>query len=223
MTPAVEPGGDAEPVEPEPGTEPGRLLGRVVRLQVQLRPLKPGTAPWRRYRPEAITAVDALAVGPDGAYGITADGDRLLDVHHRDHPQSRDPKGRSGLTVMVRGDYAALRDRYGQHVVDGVAGESLLLDRETPITGGDLSAGLVAETVDGHRLALDRVRPAAPCVEFARFCLRQDPSAHVDSAVRQGLLDLDGGTRGYRAVAASTGTIAVGARVWLRGTTSPVA
>jgi len=203
-------------VGPVPSAARGHLLGRVVRLQVQLRPLKPGVAPHRRYQPDPITPVAALQVGPAGAHGVADDGRLLLDVHHREHPQSRDPKGRSGLTVMAEGDYTALRARYGQHLVDGVAGESLLLDRSEPLAGTDLSAGLLVETSDGGVLPLDQVRPAAPCVEFTRFCLGQPPSATVDDAVRRGLIDLDGGARGYRAVATSSATVALGARVWAR-------
>ena len=47
-------------------------------------------------------------------------------------------------------------------------------------------------------------------MEFSRFCLRQEPSPVVDDAVRQALVDLDRGARGYRAVAANSGTIRLG-------------
>ena len=47
-------------------------------------------------------------------------------------------------------------------------------------------------------------------MEFSRFCLRQEPSPTVDDAVRQALVDLDHGARGYRAIAAGAATVRVG-------------
>jgi hypothetical protein len=64
-------------------------------------------------------------------------------------------------------------------------------------------------TADGP-LELHDVREAEPCVEFSRFCLRQDPSPVVDDAVRRALVDLDFGARGYRSVAQNAATIRLG-------------
>ena len=68
----------------------------------------------------------------------------------------------------------------------------------------------VTVTTAAGPLELHAVRAADPCVEFSRFCLRQEVSAEVDDAVRKALIDLDGGARGYRSIASTEGTIAVG-------------
>lgn len=182
---------------------------RIVRLQVQRGPVKVGRAPLRSYRPAAIVAVDRLVAGPRGVIGVTQDGEEILDVHHQDHPQSRDRRGRAGVLFMGTGDYRALRTRYGDHVVDGIAGETVLVDAPSGLARLGLPPTASVVTADGP-LELHDVRAADPCVEFSRFCLRRDPSPVVDQAVRQALLDLDHGARGYRSVATTTATIRLG-------------
>jgi hypothetical protein len=182
---------------------------RIVRLQVQRGPVKIGTAPLRWYEPAGIVPVSTLLAEPRGVRGVTADGEVVLDVHHRDHPQSRDRKGKAGILFMGTGDYVALRERYGDHVVDGIAAETVLLDAPDGLAGGGLPPTVTVLTAGGP-LELHGVRTAAPCVEFSRFCLRRDVSAVVDDAVKKTMLDLDGGARGYRSIASGAATIAVG-------------
>lgn len=184
------------------------LIGTVVRLQVQRSRLKPGPAVSRRYDPTPLQQVDALEVGPRGCVGLLP-GERLLDVHHADHPDSRNVKLVNGLSLLPRSHYVRLRERYGAHLVDGVAGESVLLATERPWPDG---AELLLET-DADPLQLGDVLPAAPCVEFSRFCL-QLPVGPVGEDVREALKDLDGGVRGYYASARGSGTVTVGARLW---------
>jgi hypothetical protein len=182
---------------------------RIVRLQVQRAPVKVGKAPQRSYQPAAIVPVTTLQAEPRRVRGFTAEGKVVLDVHHRDHPESRDRKGKAGILFMGTGDYVALRERYGDHVVDGIAGETVLLDAPDGLAGGGLPPTVTVLTAGGP-LDLHGVRTAAPCIEFSRFCLRQEISVVVDDAVKKTMLDLDGGARGYRSIASGTGTIAVG-------------
>ena len=163
----------------------------------------------RSYQPSAIVPVASILAGPRGVLGRTAGGPDILDVHHQDHPQSRDPKGRAGILFMGTGDYVALRERYGGHVVDGIAGETVLVDAPEGLAPLNLPPVVTVSTADGS-VELRDVREAGPCVEFSRFCLRQEPSPTVDAAVRQALVDLDHGARGYRSVATTVATIRVG-------------
>ena len=182
---------------------------RIVRLQVQRSPAKVGKAPLRCYDPASIVPVGSIAAGPQGVSGFADDGEVILDVHHQQHPQSRDRKGVAGILFMGTGDYVALRERYGDHVTDGIAGETMLLDAPAGLAGRELPTSVTVKTAAGE-LELHGVRVADPCVEFSRFCLRQDISPTVDDAVKQTLRDLDGGARGYRSIASAAGTIAVG-------------
>lgn len=191
------------------------MLGTVVGLFVQRQPVKQGRAPLREYRTDDIVAVPGLTVDADGVIGHPTEGDAVLDVHHRLHPQSRDRRGRAGISVMATGDYDWLRARYGDHLVDGAAGCTLLVDGPG-LAGRDLGAGLEVHTSDGV-LALSGVGVADPCVEFSRFCLGEAPSAVVSDDVRQALIDLDDGHRGYRGVAGRAGRIALGDVVYAVG------
>jgi hypothetical protein len=182
---------------------------RIVRLQVQRGPIKVGRAPLREYQPSAIVPVVSIDAGPRGVRGVTADGELVLDVHHQDHPKSRDRKGRAGILFMGTGDYDTLRERYGDHLVDGIAGETVLLDAPDGLAALTLPPTVTVTTAAGP-LELHGVRVAEPCVEFSRFCLRQEPSPEVDDAVRKTLIDLDGGARGYRSIASGEGSISVG-------------
>jgi len=181
----------------------------IVRLQVQREPLKQGRPPARAYDPTHLVAVPALELGASGAHGVTAGGERIIDVHHRDHPRTRDAKGLAGVLVMATGDYVALRKRYGDHLVDGIAGESILVDHEPGLAERELPEVLYLQTSSGT-VELQQVRPADPCVEFSRFCLGRPPSKIVDQRIREMLIELDGGARGYRAVAAGPATVRVG-------------
>src|SRR6266487_3996123 len=70
-----------------------RTIGIVTRLQIQRDSLKRGEKPTRVYDPTPLLAIPALHVTPDGALGGTADGTWSVDVHHRDHPYTKNADG----------------------------------------------------------------------------------------------------------------------------------
>lgn len=189
----------------------------IVRLQVQTEPLKIGRRPLRRYDPASIESVPRLEITPQGVIGLRrgrpgAPVDHfgsVIDVHHIDHERSRDRKGTAGVSVMGTGDYAALRARYGDHLTEGIAGETILLDAPDGLAGIDMPTELEVVTATGT-ITFTNVRVAEPCVEFSRFCLGQEPSPVVGDEVRQALIDLDNGARGYRAMAVNSGVVVLG-------------
>ena len=185
------------------------VLGTVVRLQVQRSRLKPGPRVTRVYDPAPLLEVSALELGPRGGTG-----DGHLDVHHADHPDTRN-RGLNGLSLLPRAHYARLRARFGEHLVDGVAGESLLLDTDQAWVLDDLHGDLALETADGELLALTDPLVAAPCVEFTRFCLRRPPGPD-DDELAAALDELDGGARGFYVTVAGEGRVEAGARLLRR-------
>ena len=185
------------------------VLGAVVRLQVQRSRLKPGPRASRVYDPAPLLEVAALEVGPRG---VTGDGH--LDVHHADHADSRN-RGVNGLSLLPRAHYARLRARFGDHLVDGVAGESLRLDTGGAWVLDDLHGDLALETTDGGLLAVTDPLVAAPCVEFTRFCLRRPPGPD-DDELAAALEELDGGTRGFYVTVAGEGRVEAGSRLLRR-------
>jgi hypothetical protein len=174
-------------------------IGRIVRLQVQLSSLKGGERPLRRYEPAPLRAVPALLLSAGGVLGVAEDGREVLDVHHRDHPASKNREGVNGISVGFTGHYAAMRARYGPHLGDGIAGENILVETPYSYPEQDLTGGVVIETAGGQTVRLERVVVAEPCVEFSRYALRYDPDARTDRAVTAALTFLGDGMRGYYA------------------------
>ncbi len=192
----------------------GRLLGTVASLRVQREPLKQGPAGQRAYDPSHIVEVGAVRVDRDGAVGLAEGGEEVLDVHNARHPRTRDRRGDRGLSLMSDQDYVWLRERFGEHLTDGVAGETITLRGGEPLRGQDLSAGVLIETRDAV-VPLTNVRVAAPCVEFTRYVLRRAPGSPVDEPVRATLEELDHGARGFVGVATVDAVVSLGDRVFL--------
>ena len=89
-----------------------RILGPIIRLQVQRSPLKTGEKPNRRYDPDPIVSVGRLRITPDGAYGLE-NGQEILDVHNRLHPQTRQEGPENALSFGFTGHYSEMQDRFG--------------------------------------------------------------------------------------------------------------
>jgi hypothetical protein len=196
-------------------------VGRIVRLQVQTAHLKRGEQPRRWYDPAPITEVATLRLEDGGVSGVDADGTVHHDVHHRDHPISRH-RGDNGVSVGFTSHYAAMRERFGAHLPDGVAGENILVESGDRHTVEALGGTLLIETGDGIARLAD-VTIAAPCVEFTRFCLRWPKDARPDRTVTEALRFLDGGMRAFYARADLAATTARELRVgdMVFGTTVP--
>ena len=192
------------------------LVGTVVRLQLQRSPLKPGPRGQRVYDPAPLLEVHEVEVGPRGVVGPGG----VLDAHHADHPQSRNVRLVNGLSVLPRAHYDQLRARFGPHVTDGCAGESLLLETDGPLTEADLAGTLLLETEEGDDLVLEGARAAPPCVEFTRYLLGRAPGSPVDAEVQEAMDLLADGRRGFYLSARGTGRVARGAR--LRRSPGPV-
>ncbi len=186
-------------------------MGTVVRLQVQRSRLKPAPATTRVYDPAPLLEVAALDVGPRGVVGVTADGP-VPDVHHADHPDSRNRRLANGLSLLPKAHYDALRARYGDHVLDGTAGESVLVATDGQWDPVDLPETLLLEAVDGDLVPLAQVEPAPPCVEFSRWCLRA-AAGDIGPEVLAGLDDLGGGARGFYAQPLGAGRLEAGCRL----------
>jgi hypothetical protein len=192
-----------------------RRIGTIVRLQVQESSLKVGNKP-RRYDPAPIQSVPALNVSSAGVVGLTENGETILDVHHHDHPSSKNRGGENGISLVFTGHYQEMRQRFGRHLRDGIAGENILIGVDRQFPEEELAGGVVIEGTNGRRLELRQVIVAAPCVEFARYALKFPDGARPDLTVTEALRFLDAGMRGFYATyAGEPAVVEVGARVFL--------
>ena len=193
------------------------VLGQIVRLQVQSESLKVGSAPRRRYDPAPLRSVPALTLTVDGVEGWTAEGDAVPDVHNRTHPASKNRDGTNGISLGFTSHYRTMRERFGDHLSDGIAGENILVAPVEPgatIDADDLRDGVLIEAANGHLVRLDDVIVAAPCVEFARYALRLGDDARSDLAVTEAVRFLHDGIRGYYATYRGA-PIRIGSGAWV--------
>jgi hypothetical protein len=171
-----------------------RPLGRIVRLQIQRSALKLGEKPNRVYDPAPLLPVDELTITRDGALVRTDDGGTLLDVHNANHPATRNNGGANDLSVGFTGHYDQMRARYGDHLLNGCAGENILVAADGTVALTALAAGLVVRRADtGALVALGQVRVDLPCVEFSRYTTRTTDAEPIKAALQF----LDHGMRGY--------------------------
>lgn len=193
-------------------------IGRVVRLQVQHASLKVGRRPNSYYDPAAIVVVERLRMTPAGCVGITAGGEEIVDVHSLEHPESKSRQASNALSVGFTSHYAAMRNRFGSHLVDGIAGENILIETERPIALDDLADMLVVQGQNGQ-FALSSLLVADPCVEFSHFThLAADPL--TPDELRATLQFLGDGMRGFYAQLAGgleQAEIRIGDRVFAAG------
>jgi hypothetical protein len=192
-----------------------RFIGTIVRLQVQESSLKVGTKP-RRYDPAPIHSVPAISLSAAGVIGLAENGERIVDVHHREHPSSKNRGGENGISLGFTAHYLAMRQRFGQHLADGSAGENILIEADRQFQVEELAAGVVVEDTVGRQLELRPVIVAAPCVEFSRYALKFPDDIRPDATVTEALRFLNAGIRGfYAAYTGEPAVVEIGARVFL--------
>ena len=183
-------------------------IGTVIRLQIQRSSLKTGEKPDRVYDPAPLLAVPRLDVTPDGVLGAGTDGSWLVDVHHRAHPQTKNDDGLHGVSVGFTSHYAAMRNRFGDRMVVGCAGENIIVETDRMFTYDDVAGGLALAAPDGReRVRLRVLQVAHPCRPFTGWALGGRVEASV---LKEHLQFLDNGMRGFYCVGEASGTVEVG-------------
>jgi len=189
------------------------LIGTIIRLQVQRSSLKLGDRPRRWFDPAPLTPAPTLAVGTPGVVGLPAEGEPaepVMDIHNRDHPASRYGSG-NAISLGFTSHYARMRARLGPRVIDGIAGENIIVQTVREFCSDELPRSLAIEGADGL-IYLEGIRCIEPCVEFSRFVLGYTgrPGHDVtepDPAVTETLVFLRHGLRGYYAAYAGGATV----------------
>jgi hypothetical protein len=179
------------------------LLGEIMRLQVQRSTLKvpAGAAAAHpvHYDPGPLFEVASLLLAPGGSFGVLDSGEQIMDVHHTEHPHSKNANRRNDLSLGFSQHYAAMRQRFGAHLVDGIAGENILVRSNREVNLDELAAGVLIETKDAIRVTLESVIVAEPCVPFTRFSLSLAATDPSGPDVTEGLRFLREGRRAFYA------------------------
>lgn len=174
-----------------------QFIGRIVRLQVQQSSLKIGEP--RRFDPAPILSVPRITVDPSGVVGYPEDGEAVRDIHNRTHPASKNIRGVNGISFGFTSHYAAMRSRFGPHLIDGIAGENVLIGSDQRYDLAAVSDGVFIQSDDGGMTRLQRILIAEPCLEFSRYAERLPTTAPPDGDVKEALQFLRFGMRGFYA------------------------
>jgi len=184
-------------------------------VQVQRSALKVGEKPKRYFDPTPITQVEYLKISNDGVVGVTAEGEEIVDVHHRRHHDSRF-NSRNGISIGFTTYYHDMREKFGDHLRDGIAGENIIIESEEPFTVDHIGRRVALENPQkGTRIICHIERIVAPCNEFSQFCAQQ---ALHGAELKSTLEFLNEGRRGFFLSilqAAAYPTIRAGDRIML--------
>lgn len=176
-----------------------RELGKIVRLQVQEDSVKTGTKPYQTYSPTPnLKSVHMLRMNADGVEGIDDGGETLPDVHNATHPNSKF-SGDNGISIGFTGHYKEMRDRFGEHLSNGAAGENITVECDDHISLETIENGIVIVGDQGEV----RISPWVilnPCSPFTKFCLQIPGETKPDRNVTDSLKFLQNGMRGFSAI-----------------------
>ena len=177
-------------------TDNAQELGRVKLVQVQPSGLIIDTPSGDFYDVTRRVEVEKLIVTPLGIEADTVSGEHILDIHHMDHP---DKAYKDDLiSIGFTSHYAAMRERFGEHMQDGVAGENIIIEYDREIWMEDLGQQIVIENAETMRqIKLDVLRFAAPCNEFSHFAANSQHERLSADELKNTLQFLNNGRRGF--------------------------
>ena len=164
-----------------------RQLGTVKLVQVQPAGIIIETPEGYHYDPSRRVEVERLQITPQG----------VLDIHHKDHPETR-YLGDDDVSINFTSHYAAMRAQFGEHMVDGIAGENIIIEFDQEVWLPDLRQQIILENPDTRgRVLLEVKEFAAPCEEFSHFAARSQHKRLPADKLKATLQFLNNGRRGF--------------------------
>ena len=174
-----------------------RELGRVKLVQVQPNGLIIKSPSGYFYDASRLVKVDSLTITSLGIEADTLEGEHVLDIHHIDHPDKAYDND-DLVSIGFTSHYKAMRAHFGEHMVDGIAGENIIIEYEPEVWLDDLGGQIAFENANTGRLArLDVVSYAAPCDEFSHFAARSQDKRLPAAKLKSTLQFLGNGRRGF--------------------------
>jgi hypothetical protein len=177
--------------------EKTRELGTVKLVQLQPSGLIIETPDGYIYDVSRRVEVDRLSITTRGIEATTPDGEYVLDIHHLDHPDKAYDDD-DLVCIGFTSHYEAMRNRFGEHMVDGAAGENIIIDYDQEVWAQDLGQQIACESAKtGQLTLLDMVSYAAPCEEFSHFATDSQNDRLPAEELKAVLQFLNHGRRGF--------------------------
>jgi hypothetical protein len=174
-----------------------RDLGVIKLVQLQPNGLIIEKPPGYFYDESRRVEVDRLIINSKGIEAIAPDGENVLDIHHLDHPD-KEYDDDDLVCIGFRSHYEKMRERFGDHMVDGSAGENIIIDYPDEIWLDDMGEQIGIENQDtGQLLILEQVQIAAPCEEFSHFAAQRQDDRLPAAELKDILKFLNNGRRGF--------------------------
>jgi len=174
-----------------------RELGKVKLVQLQPSGLIIETPSGYFYDASRRLEVDRLLITTKGIEATTPNGEHFLDIHHLDHPDKAYDDD-DLVSIGFTSHYEAMRARFGKHMVDGIAGENIIIEYEKEVWTDDLGPQIAIESTDTeHRTLLDLVSFTAPCDEFSHFASQSQDKRLPAAKLKATIQFLNNGRRGF--------------------------
>ena len=174
-----------------------RGLGTVKLVQLQPSGLIIETPSGYFYDASRRVEVDRLLITVKGIEATTLEGKHLLDIHHLDHPDKAYDDD-DLVSIGFTSHYEAMRARFGEHMVDGIAGENIIIEFDKEVWTEDIGQQIIIEnSKTGDRTLLDLICFAAPCDEFSHFAAQSQRERLPSAELKATLQFLNNGRRGF--------------------------
>jgi hypothetical protein len=172
-------------------------LGKIKLVQLQPSGLIIETPSGYFYDASRRVEVDCLLITSRGIEATTPDGENVLDIHHLDHPDKAYDDD-DLVCIGFTSHYKAMRARFGEHMVDGIAGENIIIEYDKEVWPEDIGQQIAIESVEtGQMTLLDMICFAAPCDEFSHFAAQSQGERLPALELKATLQFLNNGRRGY--------------------------
>ena len=174
-----------------------RELGAVKLVQLQPNGLIIEKGSGYFYDESRRVEVDRLEINSKGIEATTLTGEHVLDIHHLDHPD-KEYDDDDLVCIGFTSHYQAMRTRFGDHMVDGIAGENIIIDFEKEVWVDDIGTQIAIENSEtGQITRLDLQMFAAPCDEFSHFAAQSQDERLPAAELKDVLQFLNLGRRGF--------------------------
>jgi hypothetical protein len=178
-------------------TEKIRSLGKVKLVQLQPNGLIIETPSGYFYDASRRVEVDQVVINAKGIEATLPTGEHVLDIHHLDHPDKAYDDD-DLVCIGFTSHYDAMRKRFGAHMVNGIAGENIIIAYDQEVWEADIGQQLIIENAEtGQQIGLDFVCFAAPCDEFSHFAAQSQAARLPAAELKATLQFLNNGRRGF--------------------------
>jgi MOSC domain-containing protein YiiM len=141
--------------------------------------------------------VEELFINSKGIEAFSPEGERILDIHHLDHPGKKYDDD-DLVCIGFTSHYDKMRERFGDHMVYGSAGENIIIDYPDEVWLDDLGERIAIENQDtGQLVILEQIQVAHPCEEFSHFAANSQKKKLPAGELKEILQFLENGRRGF--------------------------